>query len=277
MHSRGLVHCDLKPENFCLVEPLGAGRPLVDNLRLIDFGLSQRVRGGQAIAGLAGSIPYMAPEIKTRMYDHKARACRRCWQLRGLVSATGQAQRRRIHGSNPRPAALAACRLYSDGAAVMRLCNSNCNALHVNLSTGRACRSTSGASASSSTRCSTAACRSTAAARRRSCRAPRRASPTSRSCTPPSATSSSGAFGIVASGLFLHALHNAAAPRRWRHRPVVLRCAALRCGCCFASLHVLWRLRRGALRVLWICGVCFACLRALDARAPSALLSALGT
>ena len=25
----------------------------------------------QAIAGLAGSIPYMAPEIKTRMYDHK--------------------------------------------------------------------------------------------------------------------------------------------------------------------------------------------------------------
>lgn len=71
MHSRGLVHCDLKPENFCLVEPLEAGKPLVDNLRLIDFGLSQRVRGGQAIAGLAGSIPYMAPEIKTRMYDHK--------------------------------------------------------------------------------------------------------------------------------------------------------------------------------------------------------------
>lgn len=71
MHSRGLVHCDLKPENFCLVAPLGSGTPLVDNLRLIDFGLSQRVRGGQAIAGLAGSIPYMAPEMKTRMYDHK--------------------------------------------------------------------------------------------------------------------------------------------------------------------------------------------------------------
>lgn len=71
MHSRGLVHCDLKPENFCLVRPLADGVPLTDNLRLIDFGLSQRVRGGQAIAGLAGSIPYMAPEIKTRMYDHK--------------------------------------------------------------------------------------------------------------------------------------------------------------------------------------------------------------
>lgn len=42
-----------------------------DLLRLIDFGLSQRVRGGQAIAGQAGSIPYMAPEISTRMYDYK--------------------------------------------------------------------------------------------------------------------------------------------------------------------------------------------------------------
>lgn len=42
-----------------------------DVLRLIDFGLSQRVRGGQAIAGQAGSIPYMAPEISTRMYDYK--------------------------------------------------------------------------------------------------------------------------------------------------------------------------------------------------------------
>ena len=52
MHSRGLVHCDLKPENFCLVEPLDSQLPLVNNLRLIDFGLSQRVRGGQAIAGV---------------------------------------------------------------------------------------------------------------------------------------------------------------------------------------------------------------------------------
>jgi serine/threonine protein kinase len=71
MHTRGLVHCDLKPENFCFRHSLSAGVPLKENLRLIDFGLSQRVRGGQAIAGLAGSIPYMAPEIKTRMYDHK--------------------------------------------------------------------------------------------------------------------------------------------------------------------------------------------------------------
>eukprot|EP00892_Ulva_mutabilis_P012728 jgi/Ulvmu1/9828/UM056_0069.1 len=71
MHSRGLVHCDLKPENFCLAEPSTSGKPIMESLRLIDFGLSQRVRGGQAIAGLAGSIPYMAPEIKTRMYDHK--------------------------------------------------------------------------------------------------------------------------------------------------------------------------------------------------------------
>lgn len=45
---------DLKPENFCLAEPSTSGKPIMDSLRLIDFGLSQRVRGGQAIAGLAG-------------------------------------------------------------------------------------------------------------------------------------------------------------------------------------------------------------------------------
>lgn len=62
----------MKPENFCLSEPLEKnGKPVDDLLRLIDFGLSQRVRGGQAIAGQAGSIPYMAPEISTRMYDYK--------------------------------------------------------------------------------------------------------------------------------------------------------------------------------------------------------------
>lgn len=71
MHSRGLVHCDLKPENFCFRYPLSDGKRLTENLRLIDFGLSQRVRGGQAISGLAGSVPYMAPEIKTRIYNHK--------------------------------------------------------------------------------------------------------------------------------------------------------------------------------------------------------------
>ena len=84
MHSRGFVHCDLKPENFCLVVPHETGAPLVDNLRLIDFGLSQRVRGGQAIAGLAGSIPYMAPEIKTRMYDHKVCPPRLCTAYLGM-------------------------------------------------------------------------------------------------------------------------------------------------------------------------------------------------
>jgi serine/threonine protein kinase len=54
-----------------LSEPLASGKTVDDLLRLIDFGLSQRVRGGQAIAGQAGSIPYMAPEISTRMYDYK--------------------------------------------------------------------------------------------------------------------------------------------------------------------------------------------------------------
>lgn len=54
---RGGLAGDLKPENFCLAEPSSSGKPIMESLRLIDFGLSQRVRGGQAIAGLAGASP----------------------------------------------------------------------------------------------------------------------------------------------------------------------------------------------------------------------------
>lgn len=68
MHQRGLVHCDLKPENFCLVEPLREGTDIVDNLRLIDFGLSQRVRGGQAIAGLVRTLS-LAPKQSGRRHS----------------------------------------------------------------------------------------------------------------------------------------------------------------------------------------------------------------
>jgi serine/threonine protein kinase len=63
---------DLKPENFCLVEKRETSkRPVGELLRLIDFGLSQRLREGEAIHGLCGSIPYMAPEVHGRRYDHK--------------------------------------------------------------------------------------------------------------------------------------------------------------------------------------------------------------
>jgi hypothetical protein len=57
IHDRGIVHCDLKPENIFLAR-LPAERRV--HVKLIDFGLAFRV---DALPGdPSGTLPYMAPE-----------------------------------------------------------------------------------------------------------------------------------------------------------------------------------------------------------------------
>ncbi|MHC4777107.1 MAG: serine/threonine protein kinase, partial [Planctomycetota bacterium] len=58
IHSRGLIHHDIKPENV-LVKEEEKGDPEV---KLIDFGLVGRQRTGSA-ATVPGTIHYIAPEI----------------------------------------------------------------------------------------------------------------------------------------------------------------------------------------------------------------------
>lgn len=73
MHQMSIVHCDLKPSNFLLACPTSLLDPAFHkHIKLIDFGLSQRLRSGQLISGLAGSKLYMAPEVLQKsLYSHK--------------------------------------------------------------------------------------------------------------------------------------------------------------------------------------------------------------
>ncbi|XP_034561361.1 death-associated protein kinase 2 [Notolabrus celidotus] len=59
MHSKNIVHFDLKPENVMLSDKL-APHPII---KLIDFGLAQRLCQGEEFKSTSGTPQYIAPEI----------------------------------------------------------------------------------------------------------------------------------------------------------------------------------------------------------------------
>jgi calcium-dependent protein kinase len=66
LHARGIVHRDLKLENF-LYE-----RENSDHLKLIDFGLAARQDGQKKMTQQCGSPNYLAPEVLAASYTEKA-------------------------------------------------------------------------------------------------------------------------------------------------------------------------------------------------------------
>jgi Ca2+-binding EF-hand superfamily protein/tRNA A-37 threonylcarbamoyl transferase component Bud32 len=58
IHSRGIVHCDLKPENLLLLSPESSS-----DVKLCDFGLARLIDPDDGLTGAQGTVAYMAPEL----------------------------------------------------------------------------------------------------------------------------------------------------------------------------------------------------------------------
>ena len=66
LHHHGIVHRDLKLENF-----LFETKSTDSNLKLIDFGLSKHFHDHEQMHQVVGSAYYTAPEVLNGVYDHR--------------------------------------------------------------------------------------------------------------------------------------------------------------------------------------------------------------
>eukprot|EP00878_Enallax_costatus_P023431 GHUV01024924.1.p1 GENE.GHUV01024924.1~~GHUV01024924.1.p1 ORF type:complete len:422 (+),score=89.91 GHUV01024924.1:936-2201(+) len=66
-HEMGVVHRDLKPDNFLLADPSDDA-----NLKATDFGMSVFLKPGQRLSRECGTAFYMAPEVLMKDYDQSA-------------------------------------------------------------------------------------------------------------------------------------------------------------------------------------------------------------
>jgi len=69
LHGNDILHRDLKAENWLLVDQ----SPLSQNtLKLVDFGLARRLGASEFARTKTGSPYYVAPEVLTGKYNHRA-------------------------------------------------------------------------------------------------------------------------------------------------------------------------------------------------------------
>jgi len=70
-HSKSIVHRDLKPENI-LIDSTNK-----NNIKVIDFGTSQKMKPKQKMSQAFGTSYYIAPEVLVTDYDEKCD----CWSI----------------------------------------------------------------------------------------------------------------------------------------------------------------------------------------------------
>lgn len=64
MHSQKIAHCDLKPDNF-----LFSSKDKKADLKIIDFGMSKKLKRRQEMSSLRGTPYYIAPEVLSGNYS----------------------------------------------------------------------------------------------------------------------------------------------------------------------------------------------------------------
>ena len=57
MHSKNIAHLDLKPENIMLKSASS------HSLKLIDFGLSRKIKPGEEVREMLGTPEFVSPEV----------------------------------------------------------------------------------------------------------------------------------------------------------------------------------------------------------------------
>ncbi|CAL1353163.1 unnamed protein product [Linum trigynum] len=66
IHSRGYVHCDIKPDNILVFEGAGGEHSSLCRLKVADFGAAVEISkqsGGREKLGVRGTVRYMAAEV----------------------------------------------------------------------------------------------------------------------------------------------------------------------------------------------------------------------
>ena len=63
IHSCGIIHRDLKPENVLISARTENDMKIIDNVKLIDFGLARMTIPGQILLSQCGTLSFIAPEV----------------------------------------------------------------------------------------------------------------------------------------------------------------------------------------------------------------------